>query len=284
MINERVEVRDYLQGKNLHRDIEYRICLLLAKWYYEQGNTTVPAIREKLKIWAKDNNFYFNVSMNTIANRVIDGQMKLQGDFPIYISRADIDIIQKHFDSYYERIVALAVLCYSKAYAKDNKFKISQIALEHWLNINHRTLSKYFKMLEQFNYIGKVQGGDIHSWYNKYVVAESYTYEILVPCENTGDYQLIDNNIFDLYDIIFNGIDLHNEEWYPVEGYNDWYEISSAGRVRAKEREIDGRIFPAKILLQQNMKTAKSKYVYLFDEQDKKQKLVAVNKLKKYCS
>ena len=126
MINERVEVRDYLQGKNLHRDIEYRICLLLAKWYYEQGNTTVPAIREKLKIWAKDNNFYFNVSMNTIANRVIDGQMKLQGDFPIYISRTDIDIIQKHFDSYYERIVALAVLCYSKAYAKDNKFKISK--------------------------------------------------------------------------------------------------------------------------------------------------------------
>lgn len=284
MINERVEVRDYLQGKNLHRDIEYRICLLLAKWYYEQGNTTVPAIREKLKIWAKENNFYFNVSMNTIASRVIDGKMKLQGDFPIYINNADIEIIKKSFDSYYERIVALAVLCYAKAYAKDNKFKISQIALEHWLNINHRTLSKYFKMLEEFDYICKVQGGDVHSWYNKYVVAEAYTYEILVPCENAGEYQLVDNNIFDLYDIIFNGIDLHNEEWYPVEGYNDWYEISSAGRVRAKEREIDGRIFPAKILLQQNMKTAKSKYVYLFDEHTKKQKLVAVNKLKRHCS
>lgn len=284
MINERVEVRDYLQGKNLHRDIEYRICLLLAKWYYEQGNTTVSAIREKLKIWAKENNFYFNVSMNTIASRVIDGQMKLQGDFPIYINDTDIGIIQRDFDSYYERIVALAVLCYAKAYAKDNKFKISQIALEHWLNINHRTLSKYFKMLEEFDYIGKVQGGDIHSWYNKYVVAESYTYEILVPCENTGKYQLVDNNIFDLYDVIFNGVDLHNEEWYPIEGYNDWYEISSAGRVRAKEREIDGRLFPAKILLQQNMKTAKSKYVYLFDEHTKKQKLVAVNKLKIHCS
>lgn len=284
MINERVEVRDYLQGKNLHRDIEYRICLLLAKWYYEQGNTTVSAIREKLKIWAKENNFYFNVSMNTIASRVINGQMKLQGDFPIYINDTDIGIIQRDFDSYYERIVALAVLCYAKAYAKDNKFKISQIALEHWLNINHRTLSKYFKMLEEFDYIGKVQGGDIHSWYNKYVVAESYTYEILVPCENTGKYQLVDNNIFDLYDVIFNGVDLHNEEWYPIEGYNDWYEISSAGRVRAKEREIDGRLFPAKILLQQNMKTAKSKYVYLFDEHTKKQKLVAVNKLKIHCS
>ena len=284
MINERVEVRDYLQGKNLHRDIEYRICLLVAKWYYEQGNTTVSAIREKLKIWAKENNFYFNVSMNTIASRVINGQMKLQGDFPIYINDTDIGIIQRDFDSYYERIVALAVLCYAKAYAKDNKFKISQIALEHWLNINHRTLSKYFKMLEEFDYIGKVQGGDIHSWYNKYVVAESYTYEILVPCENTGKYQLVDNNIFDLYDVIFNGVDLHNEEWYPIEGYNDWYEISSAGRVRAKEREIDGRLFPAKILLQQNMKTAKSKYVYLFDEHTKKQKLVAVNKLKIHCS
>ena len=151
MINERVEVRDYLQGKNLHRDIEYRICLLLAKWYYEQGNTTVSAIREKLKIWAKENNFYFNVSMNTIASRGIDGQMKLQGDFPIYINDTDIGIIQRDFDSYYERIVALAVLCYAKAYAKDNKFKISQIALEHWLNINHRTLSKYFKMLEEFD-------------------------------------------------------------------------------------------------------------------------------------
>ena len=284
MINERVEVRDYLQGKNLHRDIEYRICLLLAKWYYEQGNTTVSAIREKLKIWAKENNFYFNVSMNTIASRVIDGQMKLQGDFPIYINDTDIGIIQRDFDSYYERIVALAVLCYAKAYAKDNKFKISQIALEHWLNINHRTLSKYFKMLEEFDYVSKVQGGDIHSWYNKYVVAESYTYEILVPCENTGKYQLVDNNIFDLYDVIFNGVDLHNEEWYPIEGYNGWYEISSAGRVRAKEREIDGRLFPAKILLQQNMKTAKSKYVYLFDEHTKKQKLVAVNKLKIHCS
>ena len=127
MINERVEVRDYLQGKNLHRDIEYRICLLLAKWYYEQGNTTVPAIREKLKIWAKDNNFYFNVSMNTIASRVIDGQMKLQGDFPIYINDTDIGIIQRDFDSYYERIVALAVLCYAKAYAKDNNIDLLEI-------------------------------------------------------------------------------------------------------------------------------------------------------------
>ena len=273
IINERVEVQQYLQGKNLHRDIEYRICLLLAKWYYEQGYTTVEGIREQLKNWAKENRFYFEVAMNPVAARVIDDKMKLQGDYTVYISDNDINEIKERFDNYYERLVALGVLAYAKVYAdKNGEFKLSHSGVSRWLGINLQTVTKYIDMLERLKYIKKVKTGTTKSWYQKTVAVQLNRYRILVPYENTGTHALANNNIAAAYDEIFDGCNYDAEEWYPIPGFNDWYEVSNMNRVKAKEREIGLRLYPEKIIRPFKSKSGKL-YANLTDESGKQRKL-----------
>lgn len=283
MINERAEVQQYLQGKNLHRDIEYRICLLLAKWFYEQGYKTEPEIREQLKKWAKENNFYFEVAMNPIATRVIEKDMKFLGGEDIYINTLDIELIKNNFDSYYEQITALGVLCYAKAYADEKgEFKLSQRSFSHWVGINKKTVTKYLKLLEKFKYIEKVESGAIKSWYQTTVIVQLNTYKILVPHENCGEYELKDNDIELLYSELFTDINLENEQWYDVPGYFGYYQVSSEQRVRVCRRVVNGREFPEKILNQFKSKSGKA-YVNLLGE-DGKQKKISVEKLLEMAS
>ena len=283
IINERVEVQQYLQGKNLHRDIEYRICLLLAKWYYEQGYRTEPEIRAQLKSWAQNNNFYFEVPMKVIASRVIDDKMQLTGDTVVSVSASDIDIILDRFDTYYERVVALGVLCYAKVYA-DNKgeFKISQSALCHWLQLDKKTARKYMAMLETYGYVKKVGKVETKSWYDTMVVSNVGKYRILVPYKNLGEFEMSDNNIDDLYCKAILGYSLAEEIWYPVDGYNGWYQVSNQYRVKVCERIVGGRIFAERLIKPFKSKSGKL-YVNLFGE-DGKQKKVMVEKLLKQAS
>lgn len=268
----------YLRGENLSRDIEYRICLLLAKWFYEQGDTTVLQIRNHLKEWAIKNDFYFNVAMNPVASRVIADNMKLLGANTVYISSEDISEIVNRFDTYYERMVALAVLCYGKIYAdKDGKFKLSKRALGHWLGFNQKTIKKYIDNLINLDYISMYEEGGLSSWYNKTVISQLNTYSLSVNYENTGEYKLIENDIASLYAEIFLGHVQEEETWTRIQGYNDWYSVSNLGRVEVMAREIGDRIFPAKIL--RPFKSKSGKIYYNLMGEDNKQKKVSLDKL-----
>ena len=146
MINELVDVKQYLNGRGLNHDIEYRICLLLSKWFYSNGAETREEIRESLKDWAKQYGFFFTVAMNGVADRVISEKMTLRGQNPVFVNQNDIDIIVKKFDTYEERIVALAVLCYAKIYTTNRgDFKLSISALASWLGMERKTVSKYIR-------------------------------------------------------------------------------------------------------------------------------------------
>lgn len=269
----------YLRGENLSRDVEYRICLLLAKWFYEQGDTTVLEIRNHLKEWAIENNFYFNVAMNPVASRVIEGDMKLSGEDPIFVSDEDIDEITSRFDTYYERMVALAVLCYGKAYADSSgKFKISKRMLGQWLKFNPKTIKKYMDTLIALGFIRLYEEGGLSSWYNKTVVSQLNTYELLVSFENVGKYQLSDNNIADLYHRAFSGHEDVSEIWTSIPGYHGWYTLSSSGKVEVAEREINGRIFPAKIL--RPFRSSSGKIYYNLLDDDDIQKKISLEKLR----
>lgn len=238
----------YLDGENLHRDIEYRICLLLAKWFYEQGDNTVVEIREHLKQWAKDNDFYFTVAMNPIATKVITEDMHL-ADAPVYLNDEDIAAIKERFDTYSEQLIALAVLCYAKAYADDDgKFKISQRMLGHWIGMNKKTVHKYLKRLENAGYISLYEAGETSSWYQKTVVSQLNCYQLCVPYINVGNFTFCDNNVAKLYDCIFLNTQPLDEVWCPIPGYNNWYWINSQGKVKVCERMMNGRRFPSKIL------------------------------------
>lgn len=267
MINEKIDAERYLQGEGLYRDVEYRICYLLSKLFYEQGNTTVPQIRDKLKQWAQDNDFYLKVSMNSVAERVINGDAMLQGQTPVYISTSDVATIKDKFDTYEERLVALAVLCYAKAYADYNgRFTLSASALSHWLTFQSKHLRKYLNRLIDLEYIKLVSKGDINSWYKNTVVVTIDTYKMIVPFDNVGEFELVDNNIEQLYEDAF-----LNTTWYDVPGYRGWYRINEDKDVKVCERFINGRHYYGKVL-RPSYSSSGRLYVNLLNEKGKQVK------------
>ena len=267
MINEKIDAERYLQGEGLYRDVEYRICYLLSKLFYEQGNTTVPQIRDKLKRWAQDNNFYLKVSMNSVAERVINGDAMLQGQTPVYISTSDVATIKSKFDTYEERLVALAVLCYAKAYVDYNgQFTLSASALSHWLTFQPKHLRKYLNRLIDLEYIKLVSKGDINSWYKNTVVVTIDTYKMIAPFDNVGEFELVDNNIEQLYEDAF-----LNTTWYDVPGYRGWYRINEDKDVKVCERFINGRHYYGKVL-RPSYSSSGRLYVNLLNENGKQVK------------
>ena len=277
MINERVEVKQYLKGNNLSRRIEYRICLLLSKWFYEQGCTTVEAIRTQLIQWAKANNFYITIAMNPIAARVIRHQMKLLDYGPIRISQEDVTIIKERFDSHMERLMALSILCYSKAYGDaQGKFKLSTSMFSIWLGINKITTKKYLALLEDMEYILPVETSHVSVWYHKEAVNTLNLYRLNVPARNEGTYILKENDIHQLYAQIFEGVDASQEIWYPIPGYNGWYQISDQRRVRVCQRTVGSRTYPAKVL--RLSQKGNQSFAYLCGE-DGKQRKISIDKL-----
>ena len=204
MIDELTDVKKYLAGEGLSHDIEYRICLLLAKWFYQNGAVTREEIREQLKDWAKENEFFISVAMNPLIDKVIKENMTLQGSAPVPISLREVELITDRFDSYGERITALAVLCYAKVYSDCNgSFKLSISSLAKWLCMEQRTVRNHLKTLCDFGFIKQKENGGISSWYNNVVVSALHKYQLDFTPDVDGDYQLIHNNINKLYDDVF---------------------------------------------------------------------------------
>lgn len=244
MINEKVDAEMYLRGENLYRDIEYRICILLSKLFYSRGLKAALEIREALKCWAKENNFYLTVSMNSVVERVIKENMQLQGQKPVRINKGDVATIKDKFDTYEERLVALAVLCYAKVYAdSDGQFTLSLSALSHWLTFQPKYLRKYIRRLIDMGYIELVSKGDVSSWYKTTVVVAMDTYVIKVPYKNIGSISMIDNDIEQLYEDAF-----LNSTWYTIPGCRGWYRINEDQEVKVCERIINGRHYYSKVL------------------------------------
>lgn len=273
MINEMTDVKRYLEGQGLSHDIEYRICLLLAKWYYQNGATTRDEIRERLKAWAKENSFYFTVSMNTVADRVISGQMKLLGGEPVYINEADKLIIVDKFDTYEERIVALAILCYAKTHSdRYGHFQLSQASLGKWLKMERKTIAKHIDQMVGSNFMAVVETGSVNSWYQSMVAVGCSIYELCFETINNGEWQLRDNDLHKLYDTMF-----VEGDWHDIPGFNGWYMISDDRQIRAKERRSCGKTYSSKILWPTTLPHGRT-YINLRNEEGK-QKRCSIEKL-----
>lgn len=204
MINEILEVQEYLDGKNINKKCLYRTCFMLAKWYKQQGLSNVE-IREKIFEWGKTNNIYIKYNVNSIIYQALEDKHRLRGDEAVVrISQSDIDEITRRFDSASCRKTALGILCYAKVTAdRDNEFNISALALSNWLNLNSGHMSgRYLKELLDFEYVEKVNNISTFSW-DKNVKSTSLRLKLLVPIENKGEYTLEENNIDKLYNEVF---------------------------------------------------------------------------------
>lgn len=204
MINEILEVQEYLSGQNINNKCLYRTCFMLAKWYKQQGLSNVE-IREKIFEWGKKYSVYIEYNVNSIIYQALEDKHRLRGDeATVHISQKDIEEITKRFDSMVCRKTSLGILCYAKVTAdSDNVFDVSVLALSNWLKLPRTALgSRYIKELIDFEYIKKIRTNKTYSW-DKNVKSNSLRLQILVPIENKGEYILKDNNIDKLYSDVF---------------------------------------------------------------------------------
>lgn len=204
MINEVLEVQDYLEGRNINKRCIYRICYMLAKWYKQQGMSHMD-IRQSIFNWGKKYNIFITCNVNSIIYQALDDKTRLRDDIEIHISENDIKEITERFDSKNCRLMALAILCYAKCTAnRDNEFNLSLLALSNWIGIDYNNLLKrHLPELVDFNYISRVDNNNkTYSW-NKEVKNKSTALKIQVSVKNEGIYKLKDNNIRQLYLDIF---------------------------------------------------------------------------------
>ena len=204
MINEVLEVKKYLEGNNITSNNLYRICYMLAKWYKEKGLSHIN-IRQSIFNWGKKYNVFIKYNVNNIIYQALEDKQRLKDNVIVKINQNDINEIDKRFDSKNTKLVALAMLCYAKAYAdRDKEFTISSIAMGSWLKIDAGNLrSIYLKELIDFDYISKVQTPTNNYTWNKNNKSKSCRYKINVDIHNTGCFVLIDNDIISLFNKIF---------------------------------------------------------------------------------
>lgn len=203
MINETLEVKEYLEGNKINKKCLYRICYMLAKWHNQQGLSHLE-IRQYIFEWGEKYNIFIPFNLNNVIYQVIEDKSKLRENVDIKINDNDINEITKRFDSKNCRLLALGLLCLAKCSAnKDNEFNVSLLSLSEWLHINHGNLSAiYLPELIDFGYISKVNTEKTFSW-DKKVKSKSLTLKINVPIHNNGKYVINDNDIQQLYDSIF---------------------------------------------------------------------------------
>lgn len=203
MINEYLEVQDYLAGRRINPSCLYRICWLLAKWYREQGLTSLET-RDAIFKWAMDNELYIEFSVTGLVYGVYEKEEKLRDSSGVVIYTADRDEILRRFDTHNTKLIALAVLCYAKAYADNEKcFNLSLAALSEWTGVNRSTLiSRYMPLLKSFEYIDTVQR---EARWNDKKMQKANVYKLLVPIVSRGEQLgvLQDNDIQKLYAVVF---------------------------------------------------------------------------------
>ena len=204
MVNEVYEAQQYLADENIDRTNLYRSCYLLISLFKSKGHERAE-IRDMIFAWGSRNKITVKYDVNSIINRVFDiDNSSLQAPI-IKINKQDIYDINKLFDNKKVKLVALAILCYAKAYADEKgEFYISSVALGLWIGINRKTLrSRYMKELIDFGYLVEVEKYKKSNKWNDSYDKQSTKYRLNVSLNNSGEFVLIDNDIRKLFSEIF---------------------------------------------------------------------------------
>lgn len=183
----------------------YQHCYLIAKYYLQQGFDMYD-IRKKIFSWATNNKIYLDsakLNVNQIIYKAKEDKRRLREDVVIRVSAKDLKEITDRFDNSKTRKVALAILCYAKAAAdRNNCFDLSILSFCSWLHMEYSFMHKsYLKELQNFEYIERIRktpSKKVYSW-NGNMKSKSSNFKLLVKFNNSGDYQLIDNDIDTLF-------------------------------------------------------------------------------------
>lgn len=204
MINEKIEVENYLAGENIYKnECTFRMCYLMAKYYRDQGLSPVE-IRKKIFEWGYNHGVYIIHNVNDIIRMAITKNEPLCTQ-NVYVNDDDIKEINDRFSRKNIKLCALAFLLLAKVYGgEDGILKFSQIDFAKWVGILQPNVSNIIDELEFFDYIERIKlDEDATFVWNGRVVGKNVKYKLKVPFENSGEYILKDNKIRELYNEIF---------------------------------------------------------------------------------
>ena len=204
MINQVLEAKDYLAGKNISPQNMYRICYVMARYLHKEGFSYM-ASRNRIFQWGKENNIKIVPSVNSIIEKAASDKSSMNEGVNVWVGQQDIDEIIRRFDRRLVRCDALAMLCYSKVYAnKRGEFTLPHRSLAGWVgNGKESAHLKAIRELLLFEYveIANVSNG-VKRW-DKKEYSDGSVYKIRVPMSKDNTYLLEGNDIWKLYDAVF---------------------------------------------------------------------------------
>ena len=206
LIDQVLEAKEYLAGKNISTQNVYRMCYLIAKLLLGDGLDPLE-VRSRIFDWANDHGIFIEHSVNRIIDKAGNDKVLLRGSAPMWIGKSDVEEITKRFDAKLVRCDALAMLCYSKAYAnKHGEFTIPYRSLHAWVGGGSLTSHKNaVRELIMFEYLESLSQQDNVRRWNKKQVADGVVYRLVVPISNQKDHLLNGNDIWGLYRSVFSG-------------------------------------------------------------------------------
>lgn len=204
MINEVLEVKDYLAGKNVSKYNIYRTVYLIAKYYLAQGVQQLE-IRQKIFEWGKANGLYIKYDVNGMILKAMDDKKPLFDPPNVRVSDDDVSRIKSLFDGKYVRYAAFGLLCYAKVHAnKKGEFSVSSQPFANWLGISKTYFQEQLsREIGLFGYAEITKSPQHkHRWGDGNNLV-STRYRILVPFENAGEYEVVGNDVSELYERLF---------------------------------------------------------------------------------
>lgn len=201
MVNEIYEAQEYVKGNNIDLKNLYRIYVMMVRWHKSQGLDKIE-IRNVIAKWKKKHGIDIRSNTNEIIARVFDRETNPELSTPVVkINKQDVANINRRFDSKKTKLVALAMLCYAKAYAnEDGEFNISLTSLSAWTGVNRHMLGrKYIKELVDYEYLTVVSKYESKNYWEFQYREQSTKYRLNFKLVNTGDFELENNDLQELY-------------------------------------------------------------------------------------
>lgn len=206
LIDEIIELNEYLDGKNIRKNNLYRICYLISKYNHARGMSKLDS-RDALFEWGKKFGVYIKYNVNSIINAAFEDKTNLYSGDVVKVSVADMKEILRRFDNKKNRISALAVLCYAKVRANEyGEFSLSSNAFASWLGVGSTSAFYYLRDMCEYEYLERIYTPSNNYLWAKNDDMKSCRYKILVSTDNNGEFTLFQNDIEDLYNTVMDSI------------------------------------------------------------------------------
>ena len=201
MIDEVAEVKKYMSGQPPEEQSRlYRACYMISKLMKADGESPVDAV-SFIRDWLNGHKTN-GLNLLQCVNAAYINETELHSGCRVFVSETDAQNIVDHAPTETDRKVALALLCNAKAFAdRRGVFRASTEQLANWLDMKGANVrGRNIRRLCEWQYIAKVDTdkGKAAGRFSKYRRSVS-CFKLLVPYKNTGEHELIDNDIEALY-------------------------------------------------------------------------------------